>query len=178
MLRPYLTRQVPDATTEREPAHAGRRDDSRGHGQAEWVSGMIDVAPERSATNQDRLLLRIDTDVPHRRQIDHQAVVADAKADGVVAAAANRHDQLLLAREVHCGLHVCDVGAFRDQPGPAIDHSVVDLACLVVLRIARRDELAAQRTLESNNRGVTQHVYSDYSMALKTRSSSGLPVIG
>ena len=113
---------------------------------------MVDVAPERSAADEDGLLLRIDAHVSHGRQIDHQAVVTDPEADGVVAAAANRHEQVLLAGEVHRRLDVGDIRAPRDEPGPPIDHRVVDLAGLVVLRVARRDELPAQTGLERSNR--------------------------
>ena len=141
-----LTRQVPDAATEREPAHAGRRDDARGHGQAEWVSGMIDVAPERSAAARivfffgstrtyrigERSITSPSSQTPRPMalwpppRIDTSSFCSRAKFTAVCTSATSAQ--------------------LRDQPGPAVDHSVVDLACLVVLRVGRRDELAAQRT--------------------------------
>ena len=98
--------------------------------------GMVDVAPQRAAAGEHGVLLRVDADVPHRRQIDDQAVVAHAQAAGVVAAAADRHQQLVLAAEVHRRDDVGDVGAAGDQARPPVDHPVVDLAGLVVLGVA------------------------------------------
>ena len=93
--QPALPRQVADAAAQRETADAGGRDDAGRDGQAEGVRRVIDVAPQRAAAGEHRLLLRIDAHVSHRRQIDHQPVVADAEAAGVVAAAADRDEQLV-----------------------------------------------------------------------------------
>ena len=50
----------------------------------------------------------------------------------VVAAAADRDQQALLAPEVHGRDDVGDVGAARDEPRALVDHAVVELARLVV----------------------------------------------
>jgi hypothetical protein len=50
----------------------------------------VDVVPERAASDTHGPRGCIHLDVLHVRQIDHEAVVADAKAGGVVAAAADR----------------------------------------------------------------------------------------
>ena len=82
---------------------------------------------------------------------------------------------LLLAGEVHGGDDVGDVGASRDEAGPAVDHRVVDLASLVVLRVAGLDELPAQAALERGNGGVSQHVSSTCSTARLCRGRRGRP---
>ena len=77
-------------------------------------------------------------------EIDHDAVVDRAEAGNAVPAAADREVQLVLAREVDGGGHVGGLGAPHDGGRPAVDHRVEDLPRVLVLLIARRDQIAAQ----------------------------------
>jgi hypothetical protein len=152
-----------DSAPQSQAADTRRRDDARWNSEPERMCGVIDIAPQRPAADENGFLLRIHAHVTHRRQVDHQAVIAHTQAHCVVAAAAYREKQLLLAREVDGGLHICHVNAPRDETGSPVDHPVVDLSRVVVLRIARGDELAAQIGPERSNCVVTQHDSSGYS---------------
>ena len=85
-----LAREVPGAPAEGQARDAGGRDDAKGHGQAERVGGVIDVARRAASIDPNRSARRIDAHALHHRQVDHQTVVAAAEARAVVAAAADR----------------------------------------------------------------------------------------
>ena len=65
----------------------------------------------------------------------------DRGAGDAVTTAVDGDREVLLAREVHGGDDVVRGAAARDQRGLAVDHAVEDLAGVVVLRIARMDQL-------------------------------------
>ena len=96
-----------------------------------WVAWS--TSPQRHPpSTRTVFVLLVDPDALHPREVDHEAPVADAEARAVVAAAAHRQEQLLLAGEVHAGDHVRHVDAPGDQRGLLVDHAVVDLAGRVV----------------------------------------------
>jgi len=76
-------------------------------------------------------------------EVDYQAVVADAKAAGVVAAAADGDDQVIFVRVLDAGDHIGDVGDAGDELRPAVDHAVVDFSGVVVTGRGRFDHLSA-----------------------------------
>ena len=118
---------------------------------------MVHVAPQRTAAGQHGLLLRVHANIVHRRKIDHQSVVAHSQPARVVPAAADGHQQLLLAAELHRRHDVGHVGAARNQSRAPVDHSVVHFASRVVTRIARLDQPSAQAGPESCNRCFVDH---------------------
>ena len=89
MVRPCWRREVADAAAERQAADAGGGDDPARRRQAELVRGPVDLAPGAAAADAHRARRRVDLDVAQRREVDHDAVVADAEAAAVVAAAAH-----------------------------------------------------------------------------------------
>jgi hypothetical protein len=76
----------------------------------------------------------------HAGQVDHQPVVAQGAARNVVAAAAHRQRQAVVARKRHAGEHVGSAGAAHDQRRTAIDHRVPDRPGSVILRVAREQQ--------------------------------------
>ena len=96
------------------------------------------------ALDPHRALGRIDPDPLHHRQIDDQAVVDAAEARPVVAAAADGDEQLVVAAEIHRGHHVGDVRAARDEQRPLVDHAVVKLARLIIVRVVAPDDGATE----------------------------------
>ena len=86
---------------------------------------------------------RVDADPVHRREIDDQPVVDSAQPRAVVAAAADGHEDVVVAGEVDRGDDVGDVRALGDEGRVLVDHRVVDRAGLVVAGIAGLDEIAA-----------------------------------
>src|SRR5581483_7743051 len=87
---------------------------------------------------------RVDLDLLHERQIDHETVVADGVAGDVVPAAAHCDEQLLLASELHGLADIASGFAASDQRRFAIDHPVPDLARLVVAWISGKKDVSSE----------------------------------
>jgi hypothetical protein len=78
------------------------------------VGGVVDVAGRAATINTDGAPRRVDAHAPHRREVDHQAVVDAAQAGAVVAPAPDGDEQALVAAEGHRGDDVGGVRAARD----------------------------------------------------------------
>jgi hypothetical protein len=72
----------------------------------------------------------------HLREVDHQAAVVDCVAGDVVAAALDRDEQVLLAREVDGVDDIGRAAALHDQRRSTVDQPVPDRARVVVAWIA------------------------------------------
>ena len=149
--QPVLPGQVSHSSAQRQPGNPGARDDARRHSQAEGVRRMVHIAPLAARAHQHGARGRIHPHVVDRRQIDHQAVVADAQTGRIVPAAADRNLQTIGLRHPHGGHHIGDIGALGDQPRPAIDHPVIDFPRLLVRRIFRLDHCAAELAAKFGN---------------------------
>src|SRR5262249_1198821 len=146
--------EIADAAAQGEAADAGGGDEAAGGGQAEGMGGVIDVAPDAAALDAHGAVGGIDADALPAPQVDDQAVLAGAQAGAVVPAAAHGEGELVLAGEVDRGDDVGDVGAAGDERGPAVDHGVVDATGLVVARVGRLNQLAAQQSAQALYGGV------------------------
>ena len=146
-----LAREVPGAAAEGEARDAGGRDDAEGHGQAERVGGVVDVARRAAGIDPHGAARRIDAHALHQREVDHQAVVAAAEARAIVAAAPDGDEQALVAAEVHRGDDVGDVHAARDQARPLVDHAVVQRTGGVVVGVAWTDDSSAKALLKGGH---------------------------
>jgi hypothetical protein len=118
---------------------------------------MIDSAPQRATASQYGSFLWVYTDVVHLRQIDDEAIIADAQAAGIVAAAADGDAEPILAAEVYRRDNVCHIDAARDDTRSPVDHPVINLASLIIARIARFDNLTAQAAFERGDGCFTEH---------------------
>ena len=152
MVSPYLRVRWPIPPPKRQPGDAGARDDARRHGQAEGVGRMVHIAPLAARAHQHGARGRIHPHVVDGRQIDDQAVIADAQSGRIVPAAADRNPQVIGLRHPHGGDHIGDVGTFGDQPRLAIDHGVVDFPRLVVTGIFGFEHGAAELAAKFGNR--------------------------
>ena len=132
-------RQVADAAAEREPAHTGGRDDAAGRRETVGTRRVVEDAPRGASLRPRRPRFRIDLDVRHARQVDHERVVGGAEAGHAVSAPAHGQVELVLAGVVHCRDHVVGGCAAHDGARPPVDHRVEDLARVLVRRVARRD---------------------------------------
>ena len=88
--------------------------------------------------------LWIDAGSPHRARVDDHPTVADREARVAMAPTSERHLEPALTGEAHRRDYVGDAGAARDQPRPAVDRAVPDLALVVVVRIGLADDLSAK----------------------------------
>ena len=138
-----LPRQPSEPAPEREPGHAGRGVDPDGDRQPERLRLVIQVAQRRACADVRDARLGIDANEVHPRKIDHHAALADGIARDVVAPAANREHQPVLAREVHRAHHVRRPGAACDERRTAVDHAVPDRAGLVVTGVAFAEQRSA-----------------------------------
>ena len=132
---------VGDAAVERQPGDAGLGDDPAGGGQAKRRGHLVDVGPGRAALNVHGARGGVEAHAAHLREIDDQAVVAHGSAGHVVPTAANGERQLVLVGEAHGGRDVVGVGAARDDGRIPVDHPVPDAAGVVVVRVARGDDV-------------------------------------
>ena len=116
--RPSPARQVADPAAEHQPACAGGGDDPRRRRQAVLVRGRVDVAEQRAAADLDGAVLRVDLDAVQLGEVDHEPVVDARETRAVVAAAADREVEPVLAPVVDRGDDVVHVRR-RARSAPA-----------------------------------------------------------
>ena len=141
---PALAGQMAEAAAKGEAADAGRGDDPARRREPVLVRRSVHLAPGAAAADPNRARLRIDLDVAQQREIDHDTVVAGSQPSAVVAAAADRKQQVVVASEPHSRGHVVGVRTARDQRRPSVDHGVEDLARFAVLTILGPDQRSAE----------------------------------
>src|SRR5581483_3280640 len=139
-----LARQPAHPAAEREPADPSVADEAAGDGQAVRLGGAVQVAPGRATATDGPARRRVDRDLAHPAEVDHQPALADRVAAEVVAAAAHRDLQSLLTAEPDRGGDLGGAGAARDRGRVAIDVTVPDRAGRVIFRVGRRDHLARE----------------------------------
>ena len=119
-------------------------DDPADGGQAEELRLAVELAPEHAGLGPCRAGHRIDPDPLHRREVDHEAAVAERVAADAVTARSHRHLESALAGEADRGDDVGDSGAARDAGRAAVDRAVPDPARGVVALVARADHGAVE----------------------------------
>jgi hypothetical protein len=112
-------------------------------GKAEDLRLAIESSPRRPGFSTRRPLRGINSNAPHLRQVDYEATIAGRITRDIVTAATHRHQKIVRAREIHGVDDVGDPATANDQGRLLIDHSVPDLAGVVVTGFAEAD----QRTL-------------------------------
>jgi hypothetical protein len=105
---------------------------------------MIHIGPRAACAHEHSARGRIHSHVLDRRQVDDQAVIADAQACGVVPPATDRNPQAVGFCHPNRGDHVGHIGALRDEPWPAIDHPVINFPRLLIRRILGFDNCAPE----------------------------------
>jgi hypothetical protein len=90
------------------------------------VRFSIDIAERRPRSHPGRAILRIDVNSSHARQVDDHPAVAERSAANVVAAAADSHQERVLARKGHGINHIGRARAARDDPRVPVDAGVPD----------------------------------------------------
>ena len=143
MGEPVRPSEIPQSAAERDAGDAGRRDDAAGRREAERLRLVVEVAPRRAPLDARRFRVRVDAHRVHRRQVDHQPVVADGRARDVVPAAHDREPKIAIAGEIDGREHVGCARTPRDDRRLLVDHRVPHRACLVVPLAVRLEDLAA-----------------------------------
>ena len=134
------TGEVAQTTTQRKPAHTGRRDDAAWRRKTVFAGGGVDLTPRAPTSDPHRSLLRIDLDVFEWRKVDDDTPVAGAKPATVVAATSNGQQQPVSPRESDDVGDITGTGASCYQRRPPVDHGVVHGACTLVLRVFRTED--------------------------------------
>jgi len=140
--------QVTDPATEGETRDARGADYAAGRDQAVCLSRGVEVEPSGAALASCHPVLAIDTDVPHAREIDHQAVVDRAVAGGVVASAPDRDLEISVLSEGEGRRNIAPVDAAGDRRRAPIDQQVEAEARPLVLAVAFDQHVARQRITE------------------------------
>jgi hypothetical protein len=108
------------------------------------LGGSVEIGKEAAGLDLRAPGGRVNRDVFHEREIDHEAVVADGIAGDVMTATPDGNEELLCAPKSHC---LDDIGgrlAAGDESWFAIDHRVPDLADFVVAVITGKDDFAVE----------------------------------
>jgi hypothetical protein len=127
-------------------------DDAAGRGKPVRLRCVVDFPPQGTALDESRALDGIDQDGAHRREIDHDAVVANSSTGDIVTAASHGDLQGVIAGETDRRRDIDGATASGDQSRSAVDGSVPDGAGAVVLGMLPRDHITAEPG--DVNRGV------------------------
>jgi hypothetical protein len=104
----------------------------------------VEVEPGGAALGDGDACVRIDLDVPHPRQVDHQALVNGAVPGRVVAAAPDGDLQAVGLREGQRSRHVVRIHAARDCRRPPVDQQVEAEARPLILAVGRPQHIAGK----------------------------------
>ena len=96
-----LAAEPAPAAAERQPGDAGGGDRAAGGGEFVGLRLGIELGPQDSWLGARRARGFIHLHRLHGRQVDHQTAIADGVAGDVVAAAVNREQEAVVAREIH-----------------------------------------------------------------------------
>ena len=165
--------EVAETTSEGEATDTGGGDDPARDGQPVSMGGVIHVAPSATRLHPDGLGLRVDPDSPHRGQIDHQTAIHRTETPRVVAAAANRQGDAVVAGVIDTGLHIGGVHALCNHRRFLVDHRVVDGAGFVVLGVLSFNDLAPKHFVQIGIFGLFNHGSPPFAFVLFRKISSG-----
>jgi len=145
---------VADAAAERETADAGGADDPDRKRESVRVRRREHVLQQCAAADARHLRGRVDRDLVHCRQIDHEPVVDAPEAAAVVTAAAHRDAKSTVSRELDRCRDIRLVRAVRDRRRILVDHRVEEGARLVVVLFALQHDPSLDGGREPVNRSA------------------------
>src|SRR4030095_15299552 len=108
------------------------------------MGGVVHIALRTARAHPHRAVCWVHTHALHHRQVDNQPIVATPQSTSIVAAAAYGDEQLIFAAEVYCRDDIGHIRAPGDHEWPLVDHSVVELARVLVCGMVTLDERAAE----------------------------------
>src|SRR5918995_3657121 len=170
-----LRGQVPDPAAEGKATHPGRPDDASGRDEPEGLRRRVQVEPGRATLGAGDPRVGVDLDLPHRREIDHEAAVVHAVPGGVGPASPYRPLQPVRPCEIERRRHVVGADATRDHRRPAVDESVEATARGVVPGIAWGQHGAGERAPQLGRALV--HSRSCYRARSYTRITTPSPTV-
>jgi hypothetical protein len=105
---------------------------------------VIHVTPAAATAHLCRASSGIDLYFVKGREIDDEAVIAAPEAGEAMAAATDGQQQPASISKPDTGNDIVNIGAERDGGWPAVDHRVMNFACIGILGVAPPDESALQ----------------------------------
>jgi hypothetical protein len=127
-----------EAAAERQAGHTRGRVDAQRRGEAVRLCRRVEVAEGAARLDRRAAGFRVHPNALHRREVDHEAFIADSISRDVMPAPADRDEHAFLARELNGLDHIFRPRAAGDERGPAVDHGVPDLAHFAVGRVTRK----------------------------------------
>ena len=129
----------------------------------------VEIAPRGAAAAFDPARGRIDADLVHCAEMDHEAAVADRGPGIIVTPSPDRDLKTGFAGEPHRRSDLLRVGAARDHCRPAVDGAVPNRARAVVFGVAGPQGLAG----EFRNEGFNLLAHGVIHFDPPTKSQSG-----
>jgi hypothetical protein len=114
----------------------------------------VEIAQLSTCLSLNRAVHRIDINRRHLGEIDDKTTITHRSPCNVVASASDRDKDARALDEFDGGNHISDPATAGDQGGVPIDHSVPDGSRLVISAITLPDEIALERVLKRNDRGL------------------------
>jgi hypothetical protein len=140
------------AGAEREARDPRRRHASARRGETVRSRRRVELTPVHAGLRAHRPRVRVDGDLLHRREVEHDPAVAHRVAIDPVAAALDRQRKVRLARQRDARADVRRAAAADDQPRLAVDHPVEELPCVVVARVALLQDVAVETCTDVRKR--------------------------
>lgn len=148
--------EIAEATSESEAGDSGCGDGASRGCQSEGLRFMIVLAPQHPALGTGTTRARVDPNRFHRREVDHQAVVAYGGPCHIVTAAPDCDRQAVCLGKPNRGLDVGNARDFDDGERTFVDHCIPDLARLIVSLTTAHQDLAAEGTSQLFHRFGTE----------------------
>ena len=147
--QPETPHQPAEPASQRQPGDAGMANGAVGTDQAVALGGGVESLEQGPGLHGGDPPVGLDGHLLHRTEIDHHAVVTGGEPRVAVAAAADRHHQVLVAGEPQGGDDVGGRGAAGDQCRAPVGGGVPHPPRLVVAGVTRSDQTASEALPES-----------------------------
>ena len=121
-----------DPATQGQARNAGIGAGAPSGGQTERLGLVVEVDPLGPPFSPDGAPTGVDTHTAHPGQVNHEPPIAHRGARDVVAAAPNRHQEMVGAGEIDGMDHVGGPNASGNERGLTVDHAVPDGASLII----------------------------------------------
>ena len=102
------------------------------------------IRHKASRFRTNRALLRVDLDSPHSCKIDHHTTVTHSESSGAMASTSHRQRQVVVSSKFESSCNVVGNGAAHDHRRMPIVGVIMDLACQLIFRSVRRNDVVRQ----------------------------------
>jgi hypothetical protein len=133
-----------NATAEGQSGDTGMTHDPYWTDEAVGLRRDVELPEKRPAVRPGCASPGIDLDTAHVRQVDHQAAIGAAKARGAVPARLDDDLEVVIARERDRGGDLLRAAWPGDDRWPPVMDRIPEAARIVVLGVARRNDVRAR----------------------------------